>query len=89
MGQSGDGLVPGWSCLTARAWKQRHTSFPPFQPFHPQGKGMEMQSHIRYLELGEELHMISTCQLRHAHMRKDTRLSPLSLTTSDEKLGGV
>ena len=86
MGHSGDGLVPGWSCLTARAWKQRHTLF---LPFHPQGKGMEMQLHIRYSELGEELHMISICQLRHAHMRKDTRLSPLFLTTSDEKLGGV
>jgi len=49
---------------------------------------MEMQLHIRYSELGEELHMISICQLRHAHMRKDTRLSPLFLTTSDESWAG-
>jgi len=33
--------------------------------------------------------MISIWQLRHTHMRKDTMLSPLFLTTSDEKLGGV
>ena len=29
------------------------------------------------------------CQLRHAHMRKDTRLSLLFHIASDEKLGGA
>ena len=33
--------------------------------------------------------IFATCQLHHAHMRKDTRLSPLFCTASDGKLGGA
>jgi len=29
------------------------------------------------------------CRLHHSHVRKDTRLSPLFCTASDEKLGGA
>ena len=33
--------------------------------------------------------IFATCRLRHAHVRKDTRLSPLYRTESDGKLGGA
>ena len=33
--------------------------------------------------------IFATCWLRHAHVRKDTRLSPLFHTASDGKLGGT
>ena len=33
--------------------------------------------------------IFTTCWLRHAHVRKDTRLSPLFRTASDRKLGGA
>jgi len=31
--------------------------------------------------------IFAICQLHHVHMRKDTRLSPLFCTASDEELG--
>jgi len=35
------------------------------------------------------LNFLAICQSRHPHVRKDTRLSPLFRTASDEKLGGA
>ena len=35
------------------------------------------------------VNFFSICRLCHAHVRKDTRLSPISRTASDENLGGA
>jgi len=35
------------------------------------------------------LNFLAICRLRHPHVRKDTRLSPLFRLASDEKLGGA
>ena len=44
----------------------------------------------QYAKLGFTiLKFFAICQLRHAHVRKDTRLSLLFRTASNEKLGGA
>ena len=48
-----------------------------------------MRSRLQIRETQPVRQIFATCRLRHAHVRKDTRLSPLFRTASDGKLGGA